>query len=153
MARSMKIKVRTADLLARVEAARAAAVKDHEKAVAKHEAAAAAWASKVEDALYAAVIRAQEGKLPDTNYQGHLSVPIKGSRPCKPSLSTARFDRDIAILKMASEDTLSIGTDDDERIIRTQGGTPPHARPPVPRRARRLRRLACDDWNSGSHRH
>lgn len=118
----MRVKVRVEDLLKRVHAAKAKAVKEHEKEVAKWEALNEAWPGIVADALSDARIAAENGTEFDTTesyrrdrYVKFLAVPLpaKAKAPgTKPKLDTSRFDKDASLLEMCSDEVLSISTDD-----------------------------------------
>jgi len=120
MATNMRVKVRVADLLKRVHAAKARAVKEHEKALADYEARVEAWPRVVALALDAA-FQGDQQKLGTTEvyarnaYIQHLLVPlpVRAKKPgSKPRLDTARFDKDAALLEMCSDEVLAISTDD-----------------------------------------
>lgn len=117
MARNtLRIKVRTDVLLANARAHRAKLVADHEKAQAKYEVDEDGYLQRVITALDAALVKAEQGKRLDhvVSYgsTSYLKVPIKGSYPSKPRLSTQQVDKDIALLVAAADDTLSISADD-----------------------------------------
>lgn len=119
----MRVKVRVEDLLKRVHAAKAKAVKEHEKDLAKYEAAAEVWPEIVDGALLDAIAANADGKTLGTSsvYVGNWSyrtclqvpLPAKAKAPgSKPKLDTSRFDKDASLLEMCSDEVLSISTDD-----------------------------------------
>lgn len=118
---AQRIKVSRDALLERVRAARAEYVEAHARALDEYNAANAGYADSVVEALEKALSQARNGKgLPPSDtrylrgaYRSVLSVP--GPRkPEKPSgLNLARFDKDIALLEMAADDTLMVSVDGD----------------------------------------
>lgn len=108
-----RVKVSTEALPAAVKARREKQIKEHatayRKAVREREAAC----KKVAKVLRDAATEAEKGNLPDTNYRS-LSIPYVDGLPREPDAepNTARIDRLIATLEMASEPTISISADD-----------------------------------------
>lgn len=120
MATAQRVKVRVADLIARIEAKKVEARADYEKAVKKYEFDSESWGKRVQDALSDAHVAAQRGKLPEVSeryvrgsYRTALSVPVKGDKPSKPSRpALQQYDSDIALLKMSTDDIIAVSTED-----------------------------------------
>lgn len=104
---TQRVTVRIADLLQRVRRARTAAVTEHEKAVAAYPDAVKKWQAQAKSKLTKALKAVEQGNPP----AGRYGVEV-GSKPSKPDRpNTSRFDKDIALLEMASGETLSISTE------------------------------------------
>lgn len=117
---STRVKVSREALIESIEARRAEAVAEHEKRVADYAGKQANYASAVEAALERALGAVRSGKgLPKSGYSG-LTVPIKASEPTEPAAkpNTSKYDRDIALLKMGTEDTLSLTAEALEAYVR-----------------------------------
>lgn len=107
----ISVRVQVAELLKKVEAARARAVKEHAAALKKFEKEQVVWQDRVVAALETALTNARKGKLPKVNYNG-VQISVAGEPPDKSGRPDLKeYDRDINILKMASDDTIIITTD------------------------------------------
>ena len=108
-----KIKVSVDRLLECVRKRREQAVKDHAKAVVEYEKERIRTQTAVVKALRAAADRAEKGDLPSSGYN-YLSIPWKGRLESEPSPEpdTARIDRLIKTLELASEPSILISADD-----------------------------------------
>lgn len=120
-ARSMRIKVRISDLIARIEAARASAEADHGEKLAAFIAAKGQALPALRAAIKA--IKATDFSVDDVSsrYSGSrrryvpcitVDLPdwVDASEP--DGLDLSSFDRDINLLRMSADETISISTDD-----------------------------------------
>lgn len=120
--KGQKIQIAVADLIRKVEKARAKAVADHERKTAKFERDRAAFESRAVDALARALKNAEAGQLPGYDAEGvyrrgkyrpTLTINVPGTAPEDPGdLKTFGFDRDLGFLRSAVNDTLTVGLDD-----------------------------------------
>lgn len=111
----MRIKVSVAELRKKVVAAKDKAVVEHQAALKKYEADSDKYRTKVIEVLEKALATAKgdDGKLPGEAWNGRLDLHVGVQRPSKPSLNTAKYDRDLSLLDMCSETVLSITADGD----------------------------------------
>lgn len=119
MARTLKVKVPVATLLASAQNERAALVADHARGLKKYERDQAQFAARARAALDKAFTSfMKDGPPPHRTgyisgrYRPVVVVPGYPKNPEEPSLDTKGIDRDIAILAAASDEFLSISTDD-----------------------------------------
>jgi hypothetical protein len=115
---AQRIKVSVAELLSKVEASRAKAVKDYDAAKAEYLAKKKRIRAEASRALSAEGKRIRAGGDPvlSSDYRGKVTIALPTlsgedlpSNPSKPGLSS--YDRDIALLKMSADSTISISTD------------------------------------------
>lgn len=107
MTTNLKVQVRVADLIKRIEQVQAEEVARYNREKEAYPEKKKAWEVKVREALVAA------SKKPlRFNYSGQVivSTPKAPSEPQQPRTQT--FQRDIATLRMCATETLSISTDD-----------------------------------------
>lgn len=123
MARTLRVKIPVAVLIASAEAQREKIIKDHEKQVAKGEKERQRWLNKAEDAVVRVLDDLQNGTIPDSvrsNYysegknRSSFRIEVAYKCPTEPgdTPDTSRVDRDLALLRACSDAELSIGTDD-----------------------------------------
>lgn len=116
MSRPMRIKVRVADLITKVEAAKNQAVADHVAAEKKYVADKAKYEAAAIKALQLALDKAKLGEFPE--YYGYadalkVRLPKNVALPSEPTLNLRRFEKDLALLKACADDTLMVSADSD----------------------------------------
>jgi hypothetical protein len=121
--RAMKIKVDVQTLISRIEKAKDGAVRQYEKDLVKYETQRATWMKRSAEALTTALAALNKGddsgvisdnKYLDGRCRPVVSVPVaRGEGPIKPRKpDTGKHDRDLALLRMTSDETILISTDD-----------------------------------------
>ena len=120
-ARTLRLKVSVAALTAKIEAAKAEQQVKHLDALAEYEAASRAWPAAAKAAVreWLKTNPDPENWWVDTYYSRKVGeyipvaeVPIP-PRPNKPrELNTAHMDRDLALLRATTEETITVGADD-----------------------------------------
>jgi hypothetical protein len=108
-----RVKVRKEALIERIRAAKAEAKAENEREKEAYADKFAAWLVKVEEILVKTLEKVQKGQDPRSlkKYHGYyLNLPEGPSDPGR--FNPAPFDRDIRILEMAADDTISVGTED-----------------------------------------
>lgn len=119
--RSMKIKVRVSDLITRIQKAKDEAVAEYEKASSTYVDRVAKAAAQVNEGL-ASIDFFPIDPIASLSHQyvggryawvTEVKMPRNWQKPVKPSKPDLKdFDRDIALLRMAADETLSISLDD-----------------------------------------
>jgi len=115
-ARTTSFRVRIEDLIAAIEKRREELVAAHEKAVAAHADEVRSYATKTAAMLRKAADDLEAGRK-NPLFGGSCCAASKalGYPPVKPQAKpdTTRIDRTLKTLRMASEPTISIRTDDE----------------------------------------
>lgn len=120
-AKSMKIKVPVSVLIESAEARKAQLIEENDQAKVDYEKDMKEWRKECVKALQIALTEARAGNFPEygSTYRlgGYLIVSLPDdtpSRPDKPNEkpNTRQVDRDLALLRATTEETLTIGTDD-----------------------------------------
>lgn len=108
-----RIKVSVDKLIALIETKKAEAIASFDDKAAKAEREREEWRDAVMDALYEA--ERDPHKLPTLQRNGetHVLVKVAAQRTATPILNTAQFDKDIAMLRLSSDETITIGVDTD----------------------------------------
>lgn len=121
---SQRIKVEVALLIKTIEVQRDALQGDYDKALAKHGPALDAWHAKAAQHLQDAfdglvsgddiVIQSRTEWVGGASRQGvWIPTPRLGAMPTPPSrVNVAQHNKDLALLRMSSESTISLSTDD-----------------------------------------
>lgn len=108
-----KVKVSVEGLLAAVVTKRAKVVEEYDNLKKTYDSRVAEHREGVIKSLREKADQIAKTKiLPDTDYSGYIKIKGKSDKPTKPVLNTAKFDKVIATLKIAAEDTILITTDD-----------------------------------------
>lgn len=118
--RTMKVKVPTATLIELAEKERARIIREHEKASENADAQQAKWVDKALVQLDKVRRDIADGNLPDVSTPWRstntstftVTVRAKGPLDLESKPNTTKVDRDLALLRACSDETLSIGTDD-----------------------------------------
>lgn len=110
---NQRIKVDIARLIIAIEDKRAAAVAEYEAADAAYEPAYKDYCKAVAAELREIAKQATLGKLPKRSYGGGVDLDADDDKPTPPSKpNLVGFDKDIALLQMAAESTISLSVDD-----------------------------------------
>lgn len=110
-----KVKVDRQQLIEAIEARKAEAKAEHEKAVAAYD-QDAAWSEAIQK-VEKALADLKKGKWPKTRWGSEIVIGEKPVAP-KKKFDSSRYDRDIKLLSMSSESTISLNTDDFARYVR-----------------------------------
>lgn len=108
---SLKVKVRVTDPITAVEKAKAKAEADHKRAMAKWEKDQLTVVERQADALYRLADSLISGKKTSLSFINQ--IPGWPSEGFKPTLYVSKMDRDLAVLRVASDEYLSVSTDSD----------------------------------------
>lgn len=119
-ARTMKVRVPVATLVELAEKQRAKIVSEHAKALEKVGEDTRRWQEKALSALAHAAEQIEAGKLPEIHHsysargQSYFNVKVRVPAPSEPDAqpNTRKVDRDLALLRACSDETLLIGADD-----------------------------------------
>lgn len=120
MARTLRVKVPVAVLVASAEAQRAKIVKAHEQAWASVTKDRERWVTAALKALDRTREDIESGKLPSISKtwgkknKSEFEIQVSAAKPSDPDdePNTTQVDRDLALLRACSDTELSIGTDD-----------------------------------------
>lgn len=110
-----KVKVDRQKLIEAIEARKAEAKAEHEKVIAKHDPEEAYQAAI--DKLETALEKLRNGQWPKVDWSGDIRIGVKPQAP-KKKFDSRQYDRDIKLLSMSSESTISLNTDDFARYVR-----------------------------------
>lgn len=106
-----KIKVRVDDLLKAVEAKKKALLAQQAEVEKQRKIEEKAHVARVVKALEAAVAAAKKGVLPDISFR-RLEIRLEEEGPrYVAKVDTVRIDQDIALLKLAADETILVSTD------------------------------------------
>lgn len=100
-----KVTVEVATLIEKVEAVITRLRAQHVKALEKHERDLAVWRPKAEYKLLDLIERLQAGKDIQLGSYGNPNIPAK---PSKPYLQLGQAEKDLALLKAAREQVITI---------------------------------------------
>lgn len=121
MARTLKVKVPVAVLIASAEKQRERIIKEHEKELAKVDKERERWATAALKALDRIREDIEAGDLPKISEcwgsakgSSEFDVVVKARKPVTPGDKPAVYqvDRDLSLLRACSDTELAIGTDD-----------------------------------------
>lgn len=113
MSVAQNIKVDRAKLILALEGRLGEVEKEEKNNAQAYEKRLPVYTAGVIAALKVALEKAEKGTFPPHNYSGRMDVPIGVEKPNKPATTnwTLNLKREIALLKLGSEDVLSIRTD------------------------------------------
>lgn len=113
MSVAQNIKVDRAKLILALEGRLGEVEKEEKNDAQAYEKRLPVYKAGVIAALKVALEKAEKGTFPNQNYSGHIDVSIGVEKPNKPATTnwTLNLKREIALLKLGSEDVLSIRTD------------------------------------------
>lgn len=110
-----RVKVNREVLIEKIEKSIEKKKKDYEKALAKYEIEYPKYLEKVADLLTKIVedIRGGNGECVSNGYQnsGHVSIKKMPPLPAKPSENWNKDESDLRLLKVASDETITVTSD------------------------------------------
>lgn len=108
-----KVKVSVEGLLAAVVAKRSKVVEEYNNLNKTYDSRVTKHRESVVQVLRETADKVAKTKtLPEADYSGWFKIKGTTEKPVKPVLNTVKFDKVIATLKIAAEDTILITTDD-----------------------------------------
>lgn len=120
---SLSLKIPTATLITKVQAARTKVIEDHKAAVAANKENVVNVREQLIELLEAQLVRISDGGRlpnPESYYAGNgrgyrVSVKVSVEVPKKvdPKPDTTKIDRDLALLQATSQETLTLRSDAD----------------------------------------
>lgn len=110
-----KVKVDRLKLIEAIEARKAEAKAEHERKLTEYD-PETPYVEATEK-LRKAVATLESGKWPKVGWSGDINI---GTKPKKPTtkFDGSHYDRDIKLLSMSNEATISLNTDDFARYVR-----------------------------------
>lgn len=116
MMQSLRIKVKTTELITAIEKRKQELVAAHEKALANFPSALATYQRNAVKVLEHAISEINKGNLVTFNNYDRRCLRMP-ERPSTPTLDTSAYDRSIATLRMSAQDTITISADDYARYV------------------------------------
>ena len=111
MAPTQKVRVDVQKLLSALKERKVQMTLNHKKAETKYEADLEKYSEAVKTAVNKMADRIKSGQLPESDYRGHIVLPVRMDKPSKPRLDTVQLDKQIRVLEMSDEDAILIAHD------------------------------------------